>query len=73
MSTPARTPPHCPDGHGPMHREAGFWGLVGADRRPPRTLLTGPEFSPNGKVMIVKVWICPVCALVRTYADDTED
>lgn len=64
-------PPNCPDGHGAMEREPGFWAFAGVDKRPPRTLLGGLEFTPNNNGLVVKVWICPVCHLVRAYSDDS--
>lgn len=66
--------PHCPDGHGVMEREPGFWMLPGVQREKVGLLDVAPagQFRQNGSGLVVKVWICPVCKLVRTYADDQE-
>lgn len=55
--------PKCPDGHGPMQREAGFWALQGVDK-------VGDGFRINNNGMIFKVWTCSTCKLARIYADD---
>lgn len=66
------SPPICPDGHGAMDRIEGYWAFDGVDRVK-GTLLTGDTFSRNGKGCVVKLWTCPVCKLVRAYADDSEE
>lgn len=60
--------PQCPDGHGSLAREAGFWFYGGVNRADDE--VSGAAFRPNGKGLVVKVWVCPTCKLVRTYADD---
>ena len=55
--------PKCPNGHGPMDREAGFWALQGVTK-------SASGFSTNGTGMILKVWTCGTCKLALLYADD---
>lgn len=61
----------CPDGHGPMQKEPGFWALQGVQRSVNSLLDTG-TFSLSGDGMVLKVWTCPKCKLVRLYADDQD-
>ena len=62
----------CPDGHGPMQREPGYWAIQGVARKE-GTLITDGEFARTTDGMILKIWLCPLCKLCRIYADDTKD
>lgn len=63
--------PFCPDGHGPMERQPGFWALQGVK------FSGGTASAPEGATlteegMVMKVWTCPTCNVVRLYSDDAE-
>ena len=61
--------PVCPDEHGPMERQPGFWALQGV-KRTVNSLLDPGSFYQSNEGMVLKVWACPACKLVRLYADD---
>jgi len=65
----------CPDGHGEMVREEGYFALSGLDRIAGGLIsFTDPAtFRINGKGIVVKVWSCKTCGLIRIYADDSAD
>ena len=52
-----------------MERQPGFWALQGVKRKASGLLDPGSFYQSN-EGMVLKVWACPACKLVRLYADD---
>lgn len=60
-------PKPCPDGHGLMEVQPGYWALQGVSMDDSMPTV---QFGLNGQGMVLKVWVCPECQLARMYAED---
>lgn len=59
---------NCPNGHGPLKRQPGWWSLTGWSER------SAPEVRPDGTACLLRVYWCSTCRLTQLYNDDlTED